>query len=229
MSIPAGVRGVVFDVGETLVDESRAWTIQAERAGVTPFALMGLLGALIARDEDHRRVWEMLGVERPADPARIEHIDLYPDALDCLRAARHAGLVVGIAGNQPSGVETQLRGLGFDAGFVDSSAAWGAAKPSAALFAQIIQAAQLDPGEIMYVGDRVDNDILPAHQAGMRTAGHCCRCRPAAIPTTCPGGPTPHRCCGSQPAASPDRAHRPVRSGSSLRPLWGLVSVSPRY
>ena len=63
MSIPAGVRGVVFDVGETLVDEFRAWTIQAERAGVTPFALMGLLGALIARDEDHRRVWEMLGVE----------------------------------------------------------------------------------------------------------------------------------------------------------------------
>ncbi len=60
MRMPAGVRGV-FDVGETLVDESRAWARQAERAGVTPFALMGLLGALIARDEDHRRVWHLLG------------------------------------------------------------------------------------------------------------------------------------------------------------------------
>ena len=76
MRIPAGVRGVVFDVGETLVDESRAWTMQAERAGVTPFALMGRLGALIARNEDHRGVWDVLGVERPAHPARIEHIDL---------------------------------------------------------------------------------------------------------------------------------------------------------
>ncbi|WP_434992243.1 HAD family hydrolase [Arthrobacter sp. Ld5] len=170
MRIPAGVRGVVFDVGETLVDESRGWAIQAERAGVTPFALMGLLGALIARDEDHRRVWDLVGVERPAEPPPIERADLYPDALDCLRAARDAGLVVGIAGNQPRGVESQLHEFGFAADFIASSAAWGVTKPSAAFFARIVQAARLDAGEILYVGDRLDNDILPARQAGMRTA-----------------------------------------------------------
>jgi hypothetical protein len=53
--LPAGMCAVVFDVGETLVDESRAWSAQAERAGVTPFTLMGLLGVLMARGEDHRR------------------------------------------------------------------------------------------------------------------------------------------------------------------------------
>lgn len=168
--IPARVRGVVFDVGDTLVDESRAWTVQAERAGVTPFTLMGLLGALIDRGEDHRRVWDVLGVERPIEPPRIERVDLYADALDCLRAARDVGLSVGIAGNQPAGVDAQLREAGFDADFIASSTAWGVAKPSAEFFSRIIDAAQLDPGAILYVGDRLDNDVLPAREAGMRTA-----------------------------------------------------------
>jgi HAD superfamily hydrolase (TIGR01509 family) len=168
--IPAGVQVIVFDVGETLVDESRAWMVQAKRAGVTPFALMGTLGALIAQGKDHRGVWDVLGVERPAEPPSIDQADLYPDALSCLRAARDAGLVVGIAGNQPACVETQLRGLGFDADFIASSAAWGVAKPSAEFFSRIIQAARVDASEILYVGDRLDNDILPARAGGMRTA-----------------------------------------------------------
>lgn len=168
--IPAGVRGVVFDVGETLVDESRAWTAQAERAGVTPFALMGLIGALIAHDEDHRRVWHLLGVERPAERPLIEQADLYPDALACLRAARESGLSVGIAGNQPAGAEAQLHYAGFEADFIASSAAWGVAKPSAKFFSRIVSTARLDAGQILYIGDRLDSDVLPARQAGMRTA-----------------------------------------------------------
>ncbi|MHA7144962.1 HAD family hydrolase [Arthrobacter sp. TmT3-37] len=168
--IRAGVHALVFDVGETLVDESRAWTIQAERAGVTPFTLMGTLGALIAQDKDHRGVWEVLGVERPTEPHSIHRADLYPDALECLRAARDAGLIVGIAGNQPIGVEAQLHELGFDADFIASSAAWGVAKPLAEFFSRVIQAARLDASTILYIGDRLDNDILPAREAGMRTA-----------------------------------------------------------
>jgi hypothetical protein len=127
--LPAGVRAIVFDVGETLVDESRAWTTQAERAGVTPFALMGTLGGLIAQDRDHRGLWAVLGVEQPAEPPSIDQADLYPDALSCLRAARDGGLVVGIAGNQPAGVDAKLHGLGFDADFIASSAAWGSRSP----------------------------------------------------------------------------------------------------
>ncbi|WP_308159299.1 hypothetical protein [Curtobacterium sp. ISL-83] len=125
IQLPSGVLGVVFDVGETLVDESRAWSTQAEAAGVTPFTLMGVLGALIARAEDHRRVWALLGVEEPAGRALIEEADLYPDALPCLRAADELGLVVGIAGNQPAGVEAQLHAAGFSPNFLASSAAWG--------------------------------------------------------------------------------------------------------
>lgn len=170
MRIPAGVQAIVFDVGETLVDESRAWAVQAERAGVTPFALMGTLGAFIAQDKDHHGVWDVLGVERPAEPPSIDQADLYLDALSCLQAARDAGLVVGIAGNQPSGVEAQLHELGFNADFIASSAAWGVAKPSGQFFSRVVHTAGHDASAILYVGDRLDNDILPARAAGMRTA-----------------------------------------------------------
>ncbi|WDF31968.1 HAD family hydrolase [Arthrobacter agilis] len=168
--LPADVCAVVFDIGETLVDESRAWAVQAERAGVTPFTLMGLLGALIARDEDHRRVWDLLGVERPTEPPLIERGDLYPDALSCVHAAQQSGLSIGIAGNQPAGVDAQLRDAGFDVDFIASSAAWGVTKPSSEFFSRVITTAQLDPKQILYVGDRLDNDVLPARRAGMRTA-----------------------------------------------------------
>ncbi|WP_258058819.1 HAD family hydrolase [Arthrobacter sp. B1805] len=131
---------------------------------------MGLLGALIARDEDHRRVWDILGVERPTAPPPIEQADLYPDALTCLRAAKRAGLSIGIAGNQPAGVEAQLRDAGFDVDFIASSAAWGVTKPSPEFFSRVVTTAQLDARQILYVGDRLDNDVLPARRAGMRTA-----------------------------------------------------------
>jgi FMN phosphatase YigB (HAD superfamily) len=170
IELPSGLLGVVFDVGETLVDESRAWTAQAEAAGVTPFTLMGVLGALIARDEDHRDLWPLLGVEKPAARPLIEAADLYPDALPCLRAAAEHGLVVGIAGNQPAGVEEQLRTAGFSPNFLASSAAWGVAKPSLEFFDRIVAEAGVEPDSILYVGDRLDNDVLPARAVGMRTA-----------------------------------------------------------
>jgi FMN phosphatase YigB (HAD superfamily) len=169
-SLPEGVRAVVFDVGETLVDETRAWTVLADASGVTPFTLMAALGALIERGEDHRGVWDLLGVPVPDLRPDVRASDLYPDALRCVRAVRSAGLVVGIAGNQPAGVVDQLAGLGFDADLVASSAVWGVQKPSSAFFARIVHELGMPAHAILYVGDRLDNDVVPASAVGMRTA-----------------------------------------------------------
>ena len=168
--LPVEVHAVVFDVGETLVDESRAWAAQAERAGVTPFTLMGLIGALIARDQDHRQVWDLLGVSHPATSPLIDGEDLYSDALACLRSAKQAGLLVGIAGNQLACAEAQLRDNGFNVDFIASSAAWGLEKLSPEFFSRVIAETQLNARQVLYVGDRLDNDVLPARRAGMRTA-----------------------------------------------------------
>ena len=50
---------------------------------------------------------------------------------------------------------------------VASSAGLGVAKPAPQFFAAIAELVGVDPGLIAYVGDRVDNDVLPALAAGM--------------------------------------------------------------
>lgn len=168
--IPPGVRCVTFDIGETLVDETRMWSELAERLGVTPLTLSSVLGALIATGRDHHELWDILGVDQPAVGVDPGQADLYPDALECVTAVRRAGLIVGVAGNQPATVEQVLAAAGLEADFVASSAAWGVAKPDPAFFDRLIAEANVPAESILYVGDRLDNDILPARAIGMHTA-----------------------------------------------------------
>jgi HAD superfamily hydrolase (TIGR01509 family) len=156
------LKAVVFDVGETLVDETGLWERAANLAGVPRFTVMGILGGLIARGERHSRVWELLRVERPV--ADFEADDFYPDALACLAGLRSRGLRVGAVGNTPESFEDVIRG---HADFVGSSARWGVEKPAPEFFERVVAEAGCAPGEVAYVGDRVDNDVLPALRAGM--------------------------------------------------------------
>jgi len=162
------VRAVFFDVGETLLDEERAWRVVAESVGVRPHVLWAALGTVIAGGRQHHEVWKLVGVDPPAAGIyALEASDLYPDALPCLRRCRAAGLLVGIAGNQPTAVEAVLREAGVTADVVASSATWGVEKPDPAFFERIVEASGCRPQEIAYVGDRGDNDVRPAAAAGM--------------------------------------------------------------
>jgi HAD superfamily hydrolase (TIGR01549 family) len=162
------LKAVFFDVGETLVDEERYWRQIAESVGVRPHVLWAALGVTIARGEQHRRVYDYLGVEAPrVMPAFYESGDLYPDALDSIAKLRAHGLFVGVAGNQPAELEDWLADEGWAVDYVASSARLGVAKPDPAFFTAIVEAAGCEPAEAAYVGDRVDNDVLPAKAAGM--------------------------------------------------------------
>jgi FMN phosphatase YigB (HAD superfamily) len=156
------VRVVVFDVGETLVDETNMWTRVAEAGGVTPFTLMAGLGATIALGRHHDDVWGLLGIEHPPGSWTLD--DWYPDALPCIARLRAAGYRVCASGNTPSFVEEDLRGY-VDA--VGSSETWGVHKPDPAFFARVVELAGVEAGMIAYVGDRADNDVGPAIAAGM--------------------------------------------------------------
>ena len=96
--------------------------------------------------------------------------DLYPDARPALARLRAEGLWVGIAGNQTSRAGGLLRSLELPADMIATSDDWGAAKPDPAFFRRMIEVVPFDPGSILYVGDRLDNDIVPASAAGLRTA-----------------------------------------------------------
>jgi len=122
---------VVFDVGETLVDELTTY----ER-------------------------WEAEGATEYVFAER----DLHADALPCLAALRARGLRLGAAGNMYAVHEDFLRP---HVDFVGSSERWGVEKPDVGFFAHVVEAAGVPAGEILYVGDRVDKDVVPALAAGL--------------------------------------------------------------
>lgn len=75
--------------------------------------------------------------------------------------------VVGIAGNIGADPTGFFQDLGVDADFVASSETLGVEKPAPEFFARLVEAAGREPHEVAYVGDRVDNDVLPAAEAGL--------------------------------------------------------------
>jgi len=167
------IEAVVFDIGETLVDETRHWAAVAQYAGIPQLTLMGVLGGLIERREHHRSLFGYLQIES-VDPNifgyQIEERDLYPDVVSVLRQLKTAGYRIGITGNQPLGAVQQVAALGLPVDFMGSSAEWGVAKPDHGFFRRIAAGMGLAYNQILYVGDRLDNDILPAQKVGKNAA-----------------------------------------------------------
>lgn len=173
------IKAVFFDIGYTLIDETSKWREWAEHLRV-PFAKFeATLGEVIARDEHHSRVFELLApqldlaAERAARAAAgrpdiFTAADLYPDAVPCLAELKRLGYLIGLAGNQPELAETALKAMNIPADIIASSARWGIEKPSPAFFERIVAEAGCTPAEVAYVGDRLDNDIIPARAAGMK-------------------------------------------------------------
>jgi FMN phosphatase YigB (HAD superfamily) len=87
-----------------------------------------------------------------------------------LTQLRADGLWVGIAGNQTVRAGGILRELDLPADMIATSDDWGVSKPDSGFFRQMLEVTPGGPGEILYVGDRLDNDIRPAAGLGLRTA-----------------------------------------------------------
>jgi FMN phosphatase YigB (HAD superfamily) len=164
------LKAVVFDVGETLVDEERWWRELAARTGMQPHVVWAALGVTIERGEEHDALWGHLGVEKPSAAwyrLMYERADLYPDAIACLEAVRALELKVGVAGNQTEQLEAWAKSAGLPADVIASSESLGVRKPQLEFFERIVELMGFAAGEVAYVGDRVDNDVLPAASAGL--------------------------------------------------------------
>jgi HAD superfamily hydrolase (TIGR01549 family) len=175
------IAAVFFDVGETIVDESREYGTWADWLGVPRHTFSAVFGAVIAGGLDYRETFQVfqpgfdLAAERQrrADAGQPEDFaeeNLYADARPCLTALREQGLRVGLAGNQTARAETILRALDLPVDVIGTSDGWGVEKPSPAFFRRLVQEAGAPGHQVLYVGDRLDNDIRPAQEAGLLTA-----------------------------------------------------------
>ena len=170
-------RWVCLDVGETLIDETRVWGTWADVLGVPRRTLFAAFREVVGRGSDHRDVLDQLA--GPSWRERVDEVealyggfradDLYPDALRAIAGLRASGYRVAVLGNQPASRAAQLEAIGVHADVLAMSEAIGVHKPDPAFFARALELmGDPPPGDVAYVGDRVDNDVRPAHAAGMR-------------------------------------------------------------
>ena len=170
-------RWVCLDVGETIIDETRIWSLWADELGVPRLTFLAALGAVIARGGEHRDVFPVFGADDwQLRMASVEGAyggfsaaDLYADALRAIEALGSAGYRVAIVANQPESRAAELQAIGVEAEVMAMSEGIGVAKPDPGFFAHALELMGLpDPASVAYVGDRVDNDVLPAIRAGLR-------------------------------------------------------------
>ena len=175
------VRAVLFDVGETLVDESTEYGTWADWLGIPRHTFSAVFGAVLARGEDYRQVFEHFRPDFDLQAERRERLDaglgeffngrdLYPDARPALQALKDAGLFVGIAGNQTLRAGQFIQELNLPADLITTSDDLGVEKPDPAFFEKLSETSGFEPQQMLYVGDRLDNDVRPAKQVGLRTA-----------------------------------------------------------
>jgi HAD superfamily hydrolase (TIGR01549 family) len=176
------IRAVVFDVGECLVNETREYSTWADWLGVPRHTFHAMFGAVIAQGRDYRETFQEfcpgfdLYEEREkraaaGQPETFGEGDLYPDVRPALNRLRDDGLWLAIAGNQTVRAGQILRELfSDDVDLIGTSDDWGASKPDPEFFKRVADVVPFEVGETLYVGDRCDNDIRPAREAGMHTA-----------------------------------------------------------
>ncbi|WP_158854402.1 HAD family hydrolase [Saccharothrix deserti] len=176
------VRAVVFDVGETLLDDSREWGAWADWIGVSRHTFSTVLGAVTAAGRDNaetfqyfRPGFDVVHERRLREEAglgeRIEEGDFYPDVRAGLARLRELGLWVGVAGNQTVRAAELLRGLGLPVDGIATSGEWGVAKPAPEFFERVVDMTPgVAAGDVLYVGDHRDNDVVAGKAAGLRTA-----------------------------------------------------------
>jgi HAD superfamily hydrolase (TIGR01549 family) len=169
-------RWIAIDVGETLIDETRVWSIWADALGIPRLTFMAALGATLATGGDFRDTFRRFGAddwgsrrdEVEAIFGGFQEVDLYPDARRSVDALCRGGYQVAIIANQPAQRNAELRALGFAPDVMAMSEELGVSKPDPAFFARALDLMGGSPADqVAYVGDRLDNDVLPSARAGM--------------------------------------------------------------
>ena len=98
-----------------------------------------------------------------------EQWEPYPEVLEALRRAHERGLVQGVVSDWGTDLVPLLHALEVTRhlDFVVASAAVGAAKPHPDIFRFALARADLQPADVVYVGDHYVSDVLGARAVGI--------------------------------------------------------------
>ncbi|HEU0074264.1 MAG TPA: HAD family hydrolase [Dehalococcoidia bacterium] len=196
MSEPNGtgpIRAVIFDVGgpldletafEAAIDAdiraglqhegfpfSDAEWDEANRIAVETFApslYRSVIWRLTAGDRGASlHIYEWMETQA----AKRDLFELRPGIAGVLDALKVRGLKLGLAANQPAKVIGLLAELGIGHYFQNEgiSGIYGLRKPDVRLFLRACEDLAVEPDQCIMVGDRIDNDVVPARVLGMRT------------------------------------------------------------
>ena len=167
------IKWIFFDIGSTLVDESAVYEnrikeiTQGNNIDRNEFVAKVIERAqtspkpIVSAAEDY-------GVKVPAWRHDLEV--LYPDTKELLQRLSQK-YKIGIIANQDFGTEQRLTDFNVHQyiNLVIASAEEGVAKPDLRIFQIALARADCKPEEAVMVGDRIDNDIIPANKIGMTT------------------------------------------------------------
>lgn len=164
------VEWLFFDVGSTLVDESRAneHRILDAIAGTDISYEQAYAQAVQLAKQNIAHPLKCLGL--PITPWHREDETVYPQAAECL-SKLHKKYKIGIIANQSPGTADRMKQYGLSQ-YLDSiiaSAEEGIEKPDLRIFELALQRAHCLPERAVMIGDRLDNDIIPAKRMGLNT------------------------------------------------------------
>ena len=164
---------IFFDIGSTLVEESAVYENRIEEITQSNnIDKNEFVAKVIQRAQTDPRpimsVAKDYGVKVPAWRHDLEV--LYPDTKELLQRLSEK-YKIGIIANQDFGTEQRLTDFNVHQyiNLVIASAEEGVAKPDLRIFQIALARAECKPEEAIMVGDRLDNDIIPANKIGMTT------------------------------------------------------------
>ncbi|MHC4176648.1 MAG: HAD family hydrolase, partial [Planctomycetota bacterium] len=156
------------------IDYPEVDIVELWREVLAELARRGVIEQSAARAADPKR----LAVEYEA---RANPCWPMPHLPECLSGLRRGGLVLGLVSNAQFYTPELFEALlgksaekwGFQPDLQFYSYQYGCAKPGLGLFERAVAALgdrQIAPGEVLYVGNDMLNDVFPATELGLRTA-----------------------------------------------------------
>jgi len=167
------IKWLFFDVGSTLTDESQCYNkrcIEAiENTDITYDEFVSKVMEFTKQNKkgDHEAV-KYYGLTLPNWHTELEI--LYPDVKYVLSSLSEQ-YKIGIIANQSFGTKDRLAEWEI-LKYIDivvASAEEGVSKPNPEIFLSALSRAECKPENAVMIGDRMDNDIIPAKKIGMKT------------------------------------------------------------